>query len=409
MAVNDGGFKGWPFINHAMELRGTQTPTGPERQTIVYPRRKFTYLVEFRINPLALQAEHMQTNVLQYLKNGRFYASLRSIEHPKVTFKTETLRSYNKYVKVKTATEFQPVTMTFHDDNSSLVMALWKEYMSFYSHAGDIGRGTIANPQSSQSNEFRSGNALTGEEIRSSMDLHPSVGMTLRPNSKRHFFDEIVIYDLGADPDSVNVYYFVNPVVTGMSQDGLDYFDRSGFVGVTWNLEYENYYYNVGVNSSGIREVIESVLGFAPDAPAFRVDGHAQMNAPSLSDRVSIPVDDVSKGPSATLFDNPVDIPPNISTASIQSEQLLPLPGDSSLIRTEFPNNVSDAVTLRNRLEDLVNNPSNNTPDFIRAQAEMNLTLLDDHIQNLRNQSITEQNATTQEASERTKLILGGT
>lgn len=369
MAVNDGSFLGWPHVNHGMQLRGTQTATGAERQTIVYPRRKYTFLVEFQINPLALIANQMQTNVLQFLRNGRIYASLKTVDHPRASFGVEKRRSYNKYVNVKTKTEFTPATITFNDDNSSTIMALWKEYLAFYSHAGDIGENTAINPARTDANQFRAGNALTGQEMRSNMDIHPSVGMTLRPNTKRNFFDQIVIYDLGSEPDSINVYYFVNPIITRFDQDSLDYFDREGQAAITWELDYENYYFNVGLNAGSLRETIAGVLQFFPEADPMAVPGHARMNDQIIADGTAFPAEQADPlAPAAVVTE------PRESTTDFLTE---------SETDDEFPSTISGAQNEFRRLEDfLANPPPDATPSQI-DEARTRAAAMREHIGDL--------------------------
>ena len=283
MAVNDGSFFGWPFVNHAMELRGTQTTTGPGRASMVLPRFKFTYLVEFQINQEALTPGVSQTDLRNQLQNGRLYATLKRIDLPKTNFKTETLRSYNKYVKVHTTTEFGQFRMQFHDDNTSMAMALWKEYLAFYRNAGDVGRGIVVSQNRSlnQNNAFRAQNDLTGTEVRTDMNIHPSVGMTLRPYYKRHFFENITIYDLGSEPDSVNVHRYVNPVITRTDLDNLDYFDRSTQREVRFTMEPENVYFAVGQNNTVLSPIILQILGIARPVPTLPVRGHVTMVAPN--------------------------------------------------------------------------------------------------------------------------------
>jgi len=283
MAVNDGSFFGWPFVNHAMELRGTQTTTGPGRASMVLPRFKFTYLVEFQINEEALTPGFSQTDLRNHIQNGRLYASLKRIDLPKTNLKTETLRSYNKFVKIHTTPEFGAFRMQFHDDNTSMAMALWKEYLAFYRNAGDVGRGVVIsqNRRLNQNNQFRSQNDLTGTEVRRDMDIHPSIGMTLRPYYKRHFFENITIYDLGSEPDSVNVFRYVNPVIVQTDLDNLDYFDRTGQREVRFTLEPENMYMAVGQNNSVLSPIILQILGISRPVPTLPVRGHVTMVAPN--------------------------------------------------------------------------------------------------------------------------------
>lgn len=277
MPVNDGTFLGWPHVNHAMEIRGTQTPRGSGRSTIVYPRAKFTYVVEFNINPRALTAGRAETNLETFLKNGRLYATLRSIDHPKVTFATETLRSYNKRVILPTRTDYPSATMSFHDDNSSTAVALWKEIRAFYHYEGRIGKSALAggSPTRSLVEEYRIASDLTGGNVRS-VGNRPSLGMRLKEDDARHFFDSINIYDLGADPSSVNVYSFIYPFVTNYDHEALDYEDSSP-MGLSMTFDYESYYQLVGVNNAQFHQIIEQYLGFRPLATSPTVPGHASM------------------------------------------------------------------------------------------------------------------------------------
>jgi len=283
VTVNDGTGKGWPFHNHAMDVRGTQSPRGPSRQTIVYPRSKFTFVVEFFVNSYALKPDRMQTNLAELLNNGRIYAPLRSIDHPQVSINIETLRSNNKKVLVPTRVDYTAASMGFHDDNSSIVMALWREYRAFYQHEGTLGTTGVQNgtPARTSIDEFRNGNDLYGSDVRAEQETRPSLGMTLRANDGRHFFDAIRVYDLGADPDSVNVYTYINPMITSIAHDTLNYEDRAGQPGVTFSFEYEGYYHLTGINNSNFHDAIYTQLHTAADSTPYSVDGHANMNQTS--------------------------------------------------------------------------------------------------------------------------------
>lgn len=422
MPVNDGTLNGWPFVNHAMELRGTSTPRGTGRNTIVYPRRKYTYLVEFQINPYALIQDQMQTNLLEHLKSGRLYASLKTIDHPKTNYKVQTFRSYNKYVKVATATEFPPASMSFHDDNSSIVMALWKEYDTFYRYAGDVGRGILAtsNPQANQNNEFRAGNALTGETMRTSMESRPSVGMTLRPNTKRHFFDNIVIYDLGADGDSINIYSYVHPVITVFDHENLDYFDRAGMVSINITFEYENHYCVLGQNAANLDEVIRSYLGFAPVSPPIPGQGHTLMNLPSQN--ITYPVDEFSPNASPLKEDNQAVLSQNQSVATTGISDATEVTSLGPLATTQrgtrnsafyLPETITETQDRLNTINDILSTADIQDLDQgTRGELEIYESILGDHLNKLNAQRENENKVRTTapavaDAAKRTLETLG--
>ena len=271
MAINssdaDSPAPGWPFVNYAQRDRNLNSDSRP----LSIPRFKFTYLVEFQLNPLVLNNPETSpvTNIAEFEKNGRIYTHLKTIDYPQVEHIYETLRSYNKYIKIPMRAEYSTASMTFDDDSTSIIQTLWKEYENFYTHAASIGdnlgTGTVSNLGSlNEVNAFQLSDVLVGEEVRASMDTRPSLGMRLKPNDQRHFFEAITIYDLGTEPQGINVHWFHRPVFTGWEHTALEKEDRTGKVEITVPFEYEGYYFAVGQNRGRIRDFMSRVLDFVP-------------------------------------------------------------------------------------------------------------------------------------------------
>jgi len=276
VSINDNGYRGFPAVNHAQNVRGTETSTATTRTSIVYPRMKFTYLAEFVINTNAVSA--FRTDLGTYLTSGRLYAPLESIELPKVSFEFETLRSYNKFVESPTTYKFEPSCMIFQDDNSSMAAALWLEYQSFYLYGGDLGI-ELGTPTNIINNYVRQGNDLVGANVRASMTTRPSLGVTPRFSTSRHFFNEIIIYDLGADPTSVNVYHYVCPVITNFTPDGMDSQNGSDYKKIVMNFKYEHMYFEVGQSANDITQWFDTDLGLDAGVSFATADGHSNMVA----------------------------------------------------------------------------------------------------------------------------------
>ena len=288
MAVNQRdlstleGESGWPTVNYAQEDRNFQTTHNGRAGALSIPRFKFTWLVEFNINPRVW--ENPVTNLREFLKNNRLYTHLVSLDHPSPTIDVEKLRSYNKWISVPKTVEFPTASMTFHDDSTSVVQALWKEHLNFYSHLGQVGdsisgEGTQSNLSSTlETNSYQFTHILTGEEMRAQMETRPSLGLRLKANDMRHFFETITIYDLGTEPDGINVYWFHRPMITAWQHDNLDKEDRTGNVRVTASFDYESYYFTLGQNRGRLADVIGTYLGTTPDniTSAPRKDGIAR-------------------------------------------------------------------------------------------------------------------------------------
>jgi hypothetical protein len=176
--------------------------------------------------------------------------------------------------------DYTQSTMSFHDDNTSMAMAMWREYRAFYQHAGTIGTTSVRSGDVDRLSigEFRNGNDLIGDSVRDEQIDRSSMGMTLRANDGRHFFDAIRIYDLGADPDSVNVYTYLYPMITSVAHDGLDYEDGAGQMSTTFTFDYEEYYHLTGLNNNAFQHAIQTQLNTASPAVSQSVYGHANMN-----------------------------------------------------------------------------------------------------------------------------------
>lgn len=236
------------------------------------PRPRYTYFVEFI---LSTGIPDFSTTVKQFIDNQRIYAHLKSIDVPKPAFKTDTLRSYNRYYRLQTKIDYEPFSIVLHDDATSMSMALVKEYLNFAHWTGGIGtaNGIAKNDPFtyglSGPRGMASGGGTAGADPRSSMDVRPSLGMRLR-DCGRVFFDQIIIYDLGTEPSSNNIYVYVNPMISKIDHTPLEYGSKD--IGeVTLTFEYEGMYMMVGEskNNTGVPEAVLGVTGTTyPDRPA---------------------------------------------------------------------------------------------------------------------------------------------
>lgn len=374
---------GFPFMNYASE-RVNLRP-------LMVPRQKYTYMVEFHVNEDALLDGIAVTNLKKFLNNGNMYTQLKRIDHPKPSFAVETLRSYNKYVKLPTKMEFPAASMTFDDDTTSITAALIKEYINFYSHSGDVGSVLLTDGNTSKVGPVRPPNFNTAfgsdafsfdqpnvgynhlitnaetDEPRSHMNSRHSMGLKLKPNYKRHFFNSIVIYDLGTEPNSVNIYYFHRPVFTAINHDGLDTEDRTSKVEVTVNFEYENYYFALGRSTSEVADAVELLTGVRPpdQVTSDLFDGyHGKMEDQKNN---SVPVSKTSPNPMTPMPETTTPqvvlgpgniVPPNLRPPSEIEDDIETVRGELTEISTQTasgstPEQDARKTALNNKLEAL--------------------------------------------------------
>lgn len=290
MAIGDV-LEGWPFENYGVDLRNMKTsrdnPGNVARVALSIPRPKYTYFAEFILNP---NHPGRVTDIEDHMVragNGLIYTHLKAADRPKPTFQTDTLRSYNRQYKLQKKIEYGPFTLTFHNDSTSMVSAFIKEAIHFAHYSGSLGanrdRGSDLRRVQTENDKFMfpgSGPASlvvppeTGKTVRSEMNLRPSLGMRMQ-ECGRTFLTNIVVYDLGTEPDSVDVYVYVNPILTAVDHQPLDYYDRSGSSEVILTFEYESFYSSVGMSKNDISDFVSFILGKQSNVFYSSSFGHA--------------------------------------------------------------------------------------------------------------------------------------
>jgi len=251
---------GFPVINFAASLRNIQSNAGSQRTAMALPRLKYTFLIEMHVNPSALNSLNAQTTVGDYIKDGYIYGQLKSIDYPKPRFEVETLRSYNRYRKVVKKMAYEPATIVWHDDSTAMVQSLIKEYVNFYSETGNIGTYGSSQGVIYDDGQFNTEQGIVGSNVRYGMNVRQSLGLKIRPQYMRHFFDSITIYDLGTEPTRINVHTFHRPVVVSFAHDNLDWY-ATDMVTTNWQFEYEGYFFTPGQDVADFADVLDNILG----------------------------------------------------------------------------------------------------------------------------------------------------
>jgi hypothetical protein len=182
--------------------------------------------------------------------------AVKTVDLPKYEIKHETLNQYNRKRVIQSQINYNPVTITFHDDGGDNIRELWYQYYSYYykdpsqqygqapSTNGSLGQ--IAGKTGMDYNERdiyapqRSGNnndwGFIGESY---LD-----GTSGQGNGKLPFFDDIEIY--GFDQHKYARYVLINPIITNWSHDQYDYSQGSGTMQNSMTVAYETVKYYSG-------------------------------------------------------------------------------------------------------------------------------------------------------------------
>jgi hypothetical protein len=186
------------------------------------PKVKFLYHVVFEINTNAL------VNLgFKYKHQNEINLLVKKVDLPRYNIQTEVLNQYNRKKVVQKKIEYNPVQISFHDDNYGVTRQLWENYYSYY----------FADQTSSK--------IFGGYDPRNSTKAG---NMILTPygldnNSTAPFFKKITIYQM--TKGDWNSYSLINPLISEWRHDTLSY-SQNEAVENNMTILYEAVQYNTG-------------------------------------------------------------------------------------------------------------------------------------------------------------------
>lgn len=233
------------------------------------PRYKFLFHVSFTLNYKEIPALASAMGMDQ-LKN--ISLTVKTIDLPKYTVTNEVMNQYNRKRIVQTKINYDPVTITFHDDSGDNVRNMWYNYYSYYykdpsqQYLGANNQNGSIGPSANQQTGFGYNNrdiytdnwqvtdwGFIGESFRDG-----NTG-NLASTGKPPFFRDIRIY--GMDQHKYAEYVLINPIITNFSHDQYDYNQGNGIMQNSMTIAYETVKYYSGAIGSSRPDV--NVQGFA--------------------------------------------------------------------------------------------------------------------------------------------------
>lgn len=230
------------------------------------PRFKFLFHVSFSIN----------TAEIPYLR-GAFGSQdvtelsllVKTVDLPKYNVATATLNQYNRKRLVQTKIEYQPITLTFHDDGGDNARRLWYNYFSYYykDPTQPYLSPNVTNGSSGASQNRSTGFGYPRSDIYNDTLQVKDWGYsgetwqdgTSNVTGKPAFFKDIRIY--GMDQRKFAEYVLINPIIKSWNHDTYDYSQGNGTMQHSMTIEYETVKYYEGSMSRG-GQADKNVQGF---------------------------------------------------------------------------------------------------------------------------------------------------
>jgi hypothetical protein len=227
------------------------------------PKLKFLFHVYFEINPEAYIVD----------VNTNYSLLVKTVKLPGFNIDVSTLNQYNRKRLIQTKIKYDPIEITFHDDNGTatgspnsggVIRSLWKAYYNYYYADGRnpevvFDRRRLTNPAGAAHRTLGAATAATYNERNQYADSITGnanwgyMGETLDDNSsyqtntggkKIPFFKNITVF--GLSQHRFSAYTLINPIITSFSHDTYDYYANDGVMENKMTVDYETVVYNEG-------------------------------------------------------------------------------------------------------------------------------------------------------------------
>lgn len=215
------------------------------------PKLKFLFHTYFDINREAY-SEGLGTGV-------NFGVLVREVKLPTFTMSTEQLNQYNRKRIIQTKIKYDPVNITFHDDNDNKITKLWNAYYTYYYRDGSKPKVVFAGNRGGQpiSQPGPGGVVVqpTLADYNSRNQYSPSItgnddwGYVGESKANQYgvkipFFKNITVF--GFNQKQFIAYTLINPMITQFAHDSYNYDESNGTMKNTMTLDYETVVYNTG-------------------------------------------------------------------------------------------------------------------------------------------------------------------
>lgn len=198
------------------------------------PRSKFNYHVQFVVTP---EGQSLIPQLFSGSAKNEIGMLVKNADLPSYNANVDQKKKYNRIKNVQTGVTYDPVNITFHDDNQGITTAFLQAYYRYYFADGNQringGAAYAVNPH----NTYRNGIA---NKFKYGMDVN---------NPGVPFFKEIKISTMARG--EYVTYTLVNPMLTAWQHDSVDNGDGAGTLQNRITVAYEAVFYESGAVTAG--------------------------------------------------------------------------------------------------------------------------------------------------------------
>jgi hypothetical protein len=225
------------------------------------PTNKFLFHVYFTLN----------TGQIPGLQRGRESATIgvlaKTAQLPSFTIDVEEMNQYNRKRYIQKKINYQPVTITLHDDGSDVVRSMWVNYYRYYYNDSSFNYDGLGSNTPSYNNRD------IYENLRSVSEWGFN-GSGPVGDSKPAFFKDIKIYTLNRG--NFKSYTMINPIITAVQHDTHDVRASGDLMEHTLTFNYETVKYGRGKVGSQVKGFGDPAMYDTSSSP-LRAGGTASL------------------------------------------------------------------------------------------------------------------------------------
>jgi hypothetical protein len=233
-------------------MRSPQHATRLYRDDNLYdfaPKAGWLYYVVLNINSdFAVSREVGQR--WQQLKKRVVGILAKDVQLPTFKISTEVLNQYNRKTVVQTKLNYDPISITWHDDMGNATTDLWKNYYQYY----------YADSKYKSSSRSFTRNAFNPsfDDTKTNSFINYKYGFN-KPHEVP-FFNEISIYQL--NKQQYNLITLVNPILTSWQHGQMG--QGAPLMENKMTIAYENVVYDSGTIKKGLKDLKENHYDTVP-------------------------------------------------------------------------------------------------------------------------------------------------
>lgn len=243
------GFFGSPYLKdfkHADKIFISETQA-------LAPKYKWLFHVYFDINKDIAGANWEKV----FPSSSNHGLLVKSIDLPTYDIKIDELNQYNRKRYIQTKISYNPIKISFHDDNSNIIKNLWQVYYNYYysdTRQPEKESSLVRSVPGEAANLLNINNLYNGS-IEDQLNWGYSGDGNGSLSPKKPFFKSIRIY--GLSRHDFTLYELINPVIKSFEHDKYDYYDTKGIMENRMTINYEAVkYYDGKINGQNPGDLI---------------------------------------------------------------------------------------------------------------------------------------------------------